>query len=149
MSEDMVLAKSKRSAFILSVITVLSFTFTNAIVTMLIPYLLTGDVSRIIQNPERLNNPADIFGLVTILLIMLLILAAVGAFWLYRFFGEQYYGIRGAVRWALFGAFFALLMQTPGLLFSNLNRTLVYLWQFLSLFVAFFLTRWLVPIRGS
>lgn len=103
-----VLEHSKSSAFILSGITALSFTITGGLLNILVPYLLSGDASLLVANPLRPIQPADILALVAVLLAVLLPLIAIGAFWIYRYFGEAYFGQRGAVRWALFGFLFAL-----------------------------------------
>jgi hypothetical protein len=107
-TEHNVLARSKTGAFILSGITVLSFTATSAILNIFLPYLLTGETAAILANPLRPIQPLDILALVAILLAALVPLIAIGAFWLNRFFAEAYYGKRGAIRWALFGFLFAL-----------------------------------------
>jgi hypothetical protein len=66
---------------------------------------------------------------------------------LYRFFGERYYGHRGALRWALFGGFFALLLRLPDWLLPDSMGLLGDILGFLGLFVAFFLARRLVPLE--
>lgn len=141
------LNKSKRSALLLSIIIVLSFTFSSAIVTMLIPYLLSSDIHTIIEHPENLNTSQALFSLAALLLILLLILIAVTSYSLYRFFGEAYYGQRGALRWFLFGISFPIIGRLPGMFFPNPNGSLAGLWQFLSIFLAYALTRKLIPLK--
>jgi hypothetical protein len=139
------LSKSWSSAVIMSSITVLSFCLVSAIENMLLPYLLTGDLQKIIAKPEKLNDTASLLALALFLVVVMLILIGIGAFWLYRYFGEAYYGLRGAFRWVLFGIFFAVLLQVPAWLFPKLP-ILKYIWQLLSLFVSFGLSRWFIPI---
>ena len=145
----MLLQKNIKSAVILSTIIVLSFTLTTAITDILIPYLLNGDISSIVADPQSLAEPGNLIGLGTFVTAILLILIAIGAFWLYRFFGERYYGPRGAIRWALFGITFALLMQAFDLIFQGNLPIIKGILQFLSVFGAYFLTRWIVPMEPS
>lgn len=140
------LVKSRKSAILLSAFGVISFAFTSAVLNILLPYLLTGDVHVIIAQPERLQQPGELLALVGILGFFLMLLIALAAFWLYRFFGEAYYGPRGAARWALFGALLALLLKLPDwLLPDSMSLVREILW-ILSAFIAFFIARWLVPL---
>lgn len=107
------LEKNKKSAILLSAITVLSFSTVNAIGNILIPYLTTGNLQVVIAHPENLRQPSNLIALILILGSLLLALVLIGAYWLDRFFGEKYFGVRGAFRWALFGALFALFMMAP------------------------------------
>ena len=141
------LTKSKKSALLLSTLAVLSFTATSALVNILLPYWLTSDVRVVVENPERLSSPADVLALALITLIALLILIAAAAYWLYRFFGEAYYGRRGAARWALFGVLLALLIKLPDWLLSERLWLVKYAVYILSAFIAFFVARWLVPLK--
>lgn len=141
------LNKSKKSALVLSCIAVLSFSITGALLYLLIPYLISGDVRVLVENPGALDSPGEIAALTAVIAALLLVLIGIGAFWLYRFFGERYYGGRGALRWALFGALFALLLKLPDWLLPQRLRLLGDLLRFLGLFAAFFLARWLVPIE--
>ena len=143
------LTKSVKSAFILSAITVVSFSAMSALVTILIPYLLSGNIRVVIERPENLRTPEAWAVLVGLIAVLLLILTGIGAFWLYRFFGERYYGPRGALRWALFGAIFALLLRLPDWLLPDSMNLLGYILDILDLFVAFFLARWLVPLERN
>lgn len=141
------LDKSVRGAVLLSAIGVLAFALTSAVLNLLLPYLLTGDVRLVIAQPERLQQPGDLLALAGILGFFLLLLVGLGAFWLYRFFGEAYYGPRGAVRWALFGALLAPLLKLPDWLVPAgfwLVRDILWV---LSPFIAFFLARWLIPLK--
>lgn len=141
------LNKSRKSAVILSAAGVLSFTLVSAVLNLLLPYLLTGDVRTIVEHPERLSNPADLIALVLITLVALLALIASAAYWLYRYFGEAYYGGRGAARWAVFGALLALLIKLPDwLLPANLWLVKDLFWV-ISPFLAFFAARLLFPLR--
>ena len=142
----MQLLKSKKSALILATIVVLSFSLTMAIFEILMPYWLNGSANSIVADPERLSQPGSLVGLSVFLIAILLILIFIGAFWLYRFFGERYYGRRGALRWALFGVMFALLMQGFDLIFGENLPVIKGVLQFLSVFGAFFLSRLLLPI---
>jgi hypothetical protein len=144
-----VLLKSWKGAFLMSAVAVLSFTAASAVMNILLPYLLTGDVRVIIENPERLSNPGDVLTLALILLIAFLFLIALGAYWLYRFFGPAYYGPRGAARWALFGALLAVLLKLPDWLLPNDWLLAKYAIWILSAFIAFFLARWLVPLKKN
>ena len=141
------LSKSPKGAILLSAIGVIAFALTSAVLNLLLPYLLTGDVHVIIAQPERLRQPGELLVLVGILGFFLLLLIALAAFWLYRFFGEAYYGPRGAVRWALFGALLALLLKLPDWLIPEGLRFIRDILWILSAFIAFFLARWLVPLK--
>ena len=141
------LKKSVKSAFILSALTVASFSTVSAVLNILIPYLVSPDVHTIVARPEALTTPGDILALVSMVVALLLILTGVGAFWLYKFFGEKYYGTRGAIRWALFGATFALLLSLPNWLIPERWWLLRDIWRFGSVFVAFFLVRKLIPLK--
>lgn len=143
------LLKSWKGAFLMSAVAALSFTAASAVMNILLPYLLTGDVRVIIENPERLSNPGDVLTLALILLIAFLFLIALGAYWLYRFFGPAYYGPRGAARWALFGALLAVLLKLPDWLLPNDWLLAKYAIWILSAFIAFFLARWLVPLKKN
>lgn len=141
------LKKSVKSAFILSGLTVASFNMVSAVLNILIPYLVSSDVHDIVARPEALNTPGDILALVGLVVTLLLILTGIGAFWLYKFFGDKYYGTRGAIRWALFGATLALLLSLPNWLIPERWWLLRYIWRFGSVFVAFFLIRKIMPLK--
>lgn len=141
------LNKSRKSAVILSAVGVLSFSAVSAVLNLLLPYLLTGDLQVIVEHPERLSNPADWLALALITLFALLALIASAAYWLYRYFGEAYYGPLGAARWALFGALLALLIKLPDwLLPANLWLIKDIFWV-ISPFLAFFAARALLPVQ--
>ena len=139
--------KSRKSAFLLSAVAVLSFTVISAVVNILLPYLLTGNLHTVIENPERLSQPVQVLALVGILSLFLLVLIGLGALWLYRFFGEAYFGPRGAARWAVFGMLLALLLKLPDWLSPEGSRLVKYAVWILSPFVAFFVARWLLPLK--
>jgi hypothetical protein len=139
------LKKSWKSAFLMSAAAVLAFAAVSAAANILLPYLLTGDVRVIVAHPERLSNPGDVLALALITLIALLVLVASGAYWLSRFFGPAYYGPRGLVRWALFGALLALLLKLPDWLLPEAWWLVKYALWIMSGFIAFFITRWLIP----
>jgi uncharacterized BrkB/YihY/UPF0761 family membrane protein len=141
------LAKSKRNAFMLSALTVLVFGFTSALVNILIPYLLSGDLHTIVAHPESLDEPTEIIVMFVFVILLLSILTAIWAFWLYRFFGECYYGLRGALRWALFASIFAVFLKVPDWLLPGNLRPLGDVLRILSLFTAFFLARGLVSLK--
>ena len=143
------LTKSKTSAFILSLITVVSFSATSALVNILIPYLISGDIGTVIARPESLKEPGQVISLVGVIIILLMILTGIGTFWLYRFFGERYYGKRSALRWALFGIIFALLLKSPDWLIPERLWLLSDILRFASVFIAFFLTRWIIPLESE
>lgn len=139
--------KSKKSAVILSSTIVFSFAITSALVNILLPYLLTGNLRVIIENPENLSDASDFLSLGILLIVVMGGLIAIGAYWLYKFFGEAYYGAKGIIRWALFGALFALLIKAPDWFLGDRLPVIRNLIQFLGLFAAFFLARWIVPIQ--
>jgi ABC-type multidrug transport system fused ATPase/permease subunit len=144
----MKLRKSKASAFVLSAIIVLTFAVVSAVVDILIPYLVSGNVSTIIENPQALDSPGEILALVAVIAVLLAILVAIGAYCLYKFFGDAYYGSRGAWRWGLFGALFAVFVSGAEWVFPENLWLLKDLWQFLSLFIAFFLARKFIPLNN-
>ena len=142
------LAKSKRSAFIMGASAVLSFAITSLLVNILIPYWNSRDIHAIIANPESLSTPGNLLALIGVVIFLLVLLTGLAAYWLYRFFGEDYYGTRGVWRWALFGFFLALLLQIPTWLFNEHLKFLTLPWQILSVFIAFFGARVIVPKKA-
>lgn len=142
------LSKSKSSAVWMSAICVGSFSLVTGLVSILIPYLVSGNMQTVIADPTKLSKIEDILVLAGLLLALLLLLILVGAYWMYRFFGEGYYGNRGAARWALFGAFFALLMALPDWLLPDTWSPVIMLLKFLAVFAAFFLARKIIPVRN-
>ena len=141
----MKLEKSKRSAVILSAATVLAFAMTDAILNLVIPYLGSRDDHTIIANPESLSNPGSVLGLIIFFLMLLAALTSIGAFWFFRFFSPKYFGKRSLQRWALFGFLFAVFLKLPEWVLPENWEILQLLVQFLGLFAAFFLSRWLIP----
>jgi len=141
------LKKNKKSAFILSCITVFSFVLTNAVLNILLPYLFTGTVQAIIENPGNLSTSSEILSLVIVLVVIVAGLIGIGTYWLYKFFGEAYYGQKSMLRWALFGSFFALFLNTPDWLIGERLSLLKNFLQLLGFFAAFFLARWIIPVQ--
>ena len=141
------LNKSKRSALLIGALIVVSFMLSMAVMTMLIPYLLSGDIHTVIEKPENLNTPGAVLSLAAVLLALTLLLIAISAYCLYRFFGQAYYGQRGALRWLLFSLGFPLIGWLPGALFPGFRGILSGIWQFSSIFLAYALSRWLIPLR--
>ena len=140
------LSKSKSSAVILSTLAVLAIVITSAVLNMLVPYWITGDIHTVIAKPENLSDPAQVGALIGVMTIVFLLMAGIGAFWLHRFFGEAYFGVRGAWRWMLFGLFFALLSQVAIWLFPD-NAVMDWVWPLASAIGAFFLARWAIPLK--
>ena len=85
------LEKGPKSALILSALTVLSFTITDAILNIGIPYMSTGDLQTVVANPASFAQPGNLIGLAFFMLLILGILTAIGAYWLFHFFGERYF----------------------------------------------------------
>lgn len=141
-----ILEKSKISALLLSISGSLSFVLVSAFLNLLLPYWMSGDVHVMIENPESLSQPGNLLALASILLLAFFLLAGAGAYWLYRFFGPAYFGQRGALRWALFGVFLALLLQIPIWMLPE-QAILRGILQAAGVFVAFFLARWIVPLQ--
>ena len=141
------LTKSKQSALALSAITVLVFFITGAFLNILLPYWLSGDVRAVIANPESLSQPGSLLVLLLFLVIILALMIALGAFWLYRFFGEAHFGERAPLRWALFGMLFAIFLKLPDWLLPDGWGILRGVMQFAGLFAAYFLARWAFPLR--
>jgi hypothetical protein len=142
-------SKSPRRALLLSAITVLSFSVTGAFLNILLPYWLSGDIRAVVANPESLSQPGSLLVLLLFVVIILGIMIALGAFWLYRFFGEAHFGERAWLRWALFGALFAIFLKLPDWLLPagwGLLRGVI---QLAGLFAAYFLARWAAPIRRN
>jgi hypothetical protein len=139
--------KSRGAALAMSGSAVLSFTIASAIINILIPYLLTGDIRSIVENPQQLTRTDQIISLIVLIGILLLVLIGMGAYWLQRYFGESYFGWRGAARWILFGTFLAILIKIPAWFLAKQGWLLGYIWLGLSPFLAFFLARWLLPLR--
>ncbi|HSQ25937.1 MAG TPA: hypothetical protein VLM80_02320 [Anaerolineales bacterium] len=133
----------------MSAITVLSFSIVNAAENILVPYLITGNLQMIVANPEELTQPANLIALVSILATLLIIMILIGSYWLYRFFGEKYYGVRGAIRWAVFGSLFAIFIMAPEWILPDHWRIVINLLKFFSVFVAFFISRKMIPLQAS
>ena len=133
----------------MSAITVLSFSIVNATENILVPYLITGNLQAIVANPEELTQSANLIALIAILATLLIIMILIGSYWLYRFFGEKYYGVRGAIRWAVFGSLFAIFIMTPEWILPDQWRIVINLLKFLSVFVAFFISRKIVSLQTS
>ncbi|MFM8322965.1 MAG: hypothetical protein ACKOC5_18805 [Chloroflexota bacterium] len=141
------LPRSRQSALWLSLAAVLAFSLTSAILNLLLPYLLTGDVHSLVERPEALQQPGGLLSLVLVLLVVEVVLALIGWLWIYRYFGERYYGQRGLVFWALFGLLLALLLKLPDYLPGGGPAALTGAWRAISAFPAFFLARRLAGIR--
>jgi hypothetical protein len=146
LAERHALARNKTSAFILSSIAVISFSITSAFLNILLPSLLTGQAVALVSNTLRPIQAGDILALIAVLLATLLLLIGIGAFWIYRFFGEAYYGKRGAVRWALFGVFFALALELVDWITPEGWQLLKILLEIAGLLGAFFGARKVVPL---
>lgn len=138
---------NRRGAFFLSAAGVLSFTGVSAILNLLVPYLVSGDIHTVVAEPDRLGEPANLIALVVVFVAALAALIAIGAYWLHRFFGPAYFGPRGAVRWVLFGSIFALLVKIPDWILPDGWWLVKNILLFLSVFAAFFTARGLVPIK--
>lgn len=108
---------------------------------------MTGDTHLLTADAEIIRQSGSVPGLLLFFAALLACLTGIGAFWLYRFFGERYYGPRSALRWAEFGLFFALFLKLPDWLISPDLWLLRGLVQLAGLFAAFFLTRWLIPLQ--
>jgi hypothetical protein len=141
--------KTKQSALLLSVITVLSFSITGAILNILLPYWLSGDIRTVIANPESLSQPGSLMVLLLFLMMVQGIMIALGAFWLYRFFGQAHYGKGAPLRWALFGMLFAIFLKLPNWLLPTGWGILRVVLQFAGLFAAYFLARWVIPLQRN
>ncbi len=142
-------SKTKQSALLLSAITVLSFSVTGAFLNILLPYWISGDIRTVVANPETLSQPGSLLVLLLFLVIILGLLIALGAFWLYRFFGEDQFRRRAKLRWALFGLLFAIFLKLPDWLLPAGWGILRGILQFAGLFVAYFLARWIAPLRQN
>ncbi len=143
----MSLKKDKKNAFFLSALAVLSYSITGAVLNIWLPYLLSGDIHTVVAHPENLSQPANMLGLILLILLGLLSLTAIGAYWLYHFFSEKYFEHGSPARWALFGFLFALIIKTPDWVFPQRWWVLQIALKSLGLLVAFFLARWIVPLR--
>ena len=143
------LQKSKRSALVLSLITVASFSLMTAVMDIALPYWLTGDITTIVSQPELLSQPDQLAGLFIFITFMLALLVLVGWVWLYKFFSEEYFGRRGALHWALFGGLLGLFIALPGLLFGERWPLLQQILRYASPFPAFFLARYLTGIKRN
>jgi hypothetical protein len=141
--------KSKQRALELSAVTVLSFSATGAILNILLPYWLSGDIRTVVANPESLAQPGSLLVLLLFLVIILGVMVALGAFWLYRFFGEAHFGERAPLRWALIGVLFAIFLKLPDWLLPAGWGILRGVLQLSGLLAAYFLARWLVPLRWN
>jgi hypothetical protein len=139
--------KSKRRALSLSAITVFSFAITGAALNLLLPYWRGENLQTLITNPERLAQPGSLLPLFFTMLLILGLMTGLGAFWLFRFFGDAYFGSRAPLRWALFGILFAFFLKLPDWFFPANPGVFRAIIQLAGLFAAFFVARWLVPIN--
>ena len=139
------LAKSKTSAVLMSALAALSFSLVTAFLSILVPYLASGDIHTILENPESLSQPGSLAALIGIVVILFALLVSVGAAWIYRFFGEAYFGRRGALRWVLFGSLWAALRYVQTWFFPD-NPILETIWEIVGVLGSFFVARWLVPL---
>jgi hypothetical protein len=145
----MLQTKSKQRALVLSAITVMCFATTSAILNLLLPYWLSGGIRAVVVNPDSLSRPGSLLILLLFMVILLGLMVALGAFWLYRFFGEAHFGEHAQLRWALFGVLFAIFLKLPDWLLPAGWGLLRGLLQFAGLFAAYFLARWVVPLRRN
>lgn len=143
----MIQAKSKHSALTLSAITVLSFAFTGTILNILLPYLLSGNIHTVIANPDSLAQPGNLLVLLLLLAIILGLMVALGAFWLYRYFGEAYFGENARLRWMLFGVLFAIFLKLPDWLLPASPVIFRGVLQLAGLFAAYFLMLVVIPLK--
>lgn len=142
-----VLRKGILSAVVMSAAAVLAFSVVGALVNIGVPYWLSGDLSSIVADPDSFTTPGEIQALVEIVGFLELAMIVLGAIWLYRFFGESYYGGRGLARWALFGALFALLLKLPDWLLPSNWWIASLIWKFACVFPSFFLARKAIPVK--
>ena len=140
-------AKSKSQAVALSAITVLTFSLTGVVLNILLPYWQTGDIYTVLANPKSLAQPGSLVVLMVFLIILLGFLIALGAFWLYRFFGEDHFGEHAPLRWALFGFLFAVFLKLPDWFVPERWGIIRGILRFAGLFIAYFLARFLVPLK--
>jgi len=144
----MQLEKNKKSAIVLSVIIVLSFSLTTAIIDIVVPVIISDSYEYgLLSNTDRGSALENILGITLLISIILIVLITIGALWLYRFFGERHYGQRSAFRWSLFGIFFALLLQAFDLIFQENLPVIKGILQFLSVFPAYFISRFIIPLE--
>ncbi len=143
------LQKSKRSALIFSAVVVLCFTLVTALLRIALPYWRSGDLTTIVSNPEILSQPRLIGGLAIFALSFLLIQILIGWWWLHKFFGDDYFGRRGAIHWALFGVLLAALLALPDLLPGSQWEFVRLLFRYASPFPAFFLARWISGVKRN
>jgi hypothetical protein len=140
------LAKSKRSAFLLSLAAVLAFAAADAAINILLPGL-TGQSPPQLSNDPGLAQQGAILGLLALITIAAVgLLSVIGMVWLYRFFGERYYGRRGLAFWALFGALLAVCLELPALLMGERLPWIQDILQFVSAIPAFFAARWVTRV---
>lgn len=137
--------KTKKRAFWLAGCIVIGFTLTSALLNIVLPFLRSRDIHTIVANPEALREPGNLAALTGVLLLLEGSLIGMGAFWLYRFFGERYFDRLAAWRWILFAALFALWLQLPAWWLPDLAWWLVWLYRLGGVFATFFLARRLIP----
>lgn len=141
--------KTKWRAIWLAGCAVGGFTLTSALLNIVLPFLRSRDLYTIVANPEALRDPGNIAALAGTFLLLEGALIGMGAFWLYRFFGERYFDRLAAWRWALFAMLFALWLQLPTWWLPNLVWWLAWLYRFGGVFATFFLARRLLPLSSA
>ena len=135
------LTKSKFSAVILSLIAVLTFSIMGVFLNLLASMLILNRANPAVHPSWQTLSLENIFIPTGIIVVLLIILTVIGAIWIYKYFGERYYGKRGALHWSFFGFILAVLVKLPTWILADRLWLLKYTWLAVSPFVAFFLAR--------
>lgn len=134
------LQKSKRSALILSAVTVLIYALTELGISLALEYKKTGQIPGI-QNVFATSLP--FYWLVAIAVILMVIFIGLGGLVIHQIFkNDLYYGWGGAFRWGLFGFLYAVSQQTYRYIESSLPwylRILDLVWAAMAWGIAFIL----------
>ena len=108
---------------------------------------MTGKPTAIVQKPQNLSTPAEILTLVILLIIIVGGLITIGTYWLYKFFGEDYFSARSLLRWIFFGMLFAIFMKSSDYILNENLIIIKNLVRLASVFAAFFVSRIALPLE--
>jgi len=139
----MVTNKNKQTSWLLSTVIVLSFTFTSAILNIIVTPLLGGENFFSGQNVDY----KSLLIFATIILIVILLLISLFAFWLYKFFSDAYFDEYAIKRWGIFGFLFALFLQISVWFLHNKFPVFQFLLGIVFLLLAFFIARKIYPLN--
>lgn len=116
------LAKSKRSSFIMASIATFSYFLTNFLFNLANHYVTTGNFPSI---REEINNIHLSWNTFLIFIVTLFIMVALGGLLIHSLFSSDiHFGVSGVIRWSLFSMTDVVLARTYPLIWTTLSYTL-------------------------